>query len=84
MLGRSAVEPLKPGVQFGDGFPVDTTELAGELSTLRDAGLISTRQALRELRPDWAEDRIETEIAEIAADGPQRNPLEDILRQESR
>jgi hypothetical protein len=79
MLGRAEVEPLKPGVQFGSGFPVDRVELAEELSTLRDAGLVSTRQALRELHPEWDEQHVETEIAEIAADGPQRNPLEDIL-----
>jgi hypothetical protein len=84
LLGRSAVEPLKPEIQFGSGFPVDRTEQAEELAKLRDAGLISSRQALRELHPDWDEDRVETEIAEISSDGPQRNPLEEIFRQESR
>jgi hypothetical protein len=79
MLGRGEVEPLKPQIQFGDGFPLDRVELAQELSTLRDAGLVSTRQALRELHPEWDSDRIETEVAEISSDGPQRNPLEDIL-----
>jgi hypothetical protein len=84
MLGRSAVEPLKPEIQFGDGFPLDRVELAQELATLRGEGLISTRQALRELHPDWDESRVETEIAEIASDGPQRNPLEDILNRNGR
>jgi hypothetical protein len=83
-LGRGEVEPLKPEIQFGDGFPLDRVELAQELSTLRGEGLISTRQALRELHPEWDEDRVETEIAEIAADGPQRNPLEDILNRNER
>jgi hypothetical protein len=83
-LGRGEVEPLKPEIQFGDGFPVDKVELAQELSTLRDAGLVSTRQALRELRPEWDEDRVETEVAEISSDGPQRNPLEDILNRNER
>jgi hypothetical protein len=84
MLGRGEVEPLKPEIQFGDGFPLDRVELAQELSTLRDAGLVSARQALRELHPDWGEARVEVEIAEIAADGPQRNPLEDILSRNGR
>jgi hypothetical protein len=79
MLNRPAVEPLKPEIQFGDGFPLDRVELAEELAKLRDAGLVSTRQALRELHPDWDESRVETEVAEIASDSPQRNPLEDIL-----
>lgn len=71
MLGRPAVEPLKPEIRFGDGFPVDRIEQAQELGALRQAGLISVRQALRELRPDWPEDRIEAELGDIAAEAPE-------------
>lgn len=69
MLGRP-VDQVKPEIRFGDGFPVDRTEQAEELGALRDAGLISTRQALRELHPDWPDDRIEAEMEEIQAGAP--------------
>lgn len=80
MLGRSEVEPLKPEIQFGDGWPVDRTEQSEELAKLRDALLISTRQALRELHPDFDEDKITVELAEIQADIPQPDPVRDLLK----
>ena len=79
MLNRPAVEPLKPEIAFGDGSPVDKTEQAAELSALRDAGLISTRQALRELYPSWDENRVEAELAEIKAEDPGRDPIRELL-----
>jgi hypothetical protein len=79
MLGRPAVEPLKPEVQFGDGFPEDAIERAEELAKLRDAGLISTRQALRELHPDFDEDKIAEELQEIQAETPTSDPVRDLL-----
>jgi hypothetical protein len=81
MLNRP-VDSLKPEIRFGDGFPVDRTEQAEELAALRDAGLISTRQALRELHPEWEESRVEAEMEEIRADSEatQRDPVRDLLR----
>jgi hypothetical protein len=80
ILGRAEVEPLKPEITFGTGLVEDEIEQAQELANLRDAGLISTRQALRELHPEWDEDRVEAELQEIQADGPQSDPVRDLLR----
>ncbi|CAN5612733.1 hypothetical protein BH24ACT22_BH24ACT22_13600 [soil metagenome] len=77
MLGRSEV--VKPEIQFGDGFPEDAIERAEELAKLRDAGLISTRQALRELHPDFDEDKIAEELQEIQAETPTSDPVRDLL-----
>jgi hypothetical protein len=77
MLGRSEV--VKPEIQFGDGFPDDPVEKSEELAKLRDAGLISTRQALRELHPDFDEDKIADELQEIQAETPTSDPVRAIL-----
>jgi len=79
MLGRP-VDQVKPEIKFGSGFPVDRTEQAEELANLRDAGLVSTRQALRELHPEWPEDRIEAEMVEISTEAARPNPVRDLLR----
>ena len=68
MLDSEAVEGLKPEIMFGDGLPDDQVERAEELRTLREAGVLSRRQALRELHPDWDEDRVEQELSELAAE----------------
>jgi hypothetical protein len=79
ILGRAEVEPLKPAITFGTGLVEDEIERAEELAKLRDAGLISTRQALRELHPDWPEDRVEDELQEIQAETPTSDPVRAIL-----
>ncbi len=68
MLDRDTVEGLKPAIMFGDGLPDDQVERAEELRTLREAGVLSRRQAVRELHPDWDEDRVEQELSDLAAE----------------
>lgn len=69
MLDRPDVEPLKPEIQFGDGFPDDPVEQAETLTALVREGLMSTEQAVRELHPEWAEDKVGAEVGRIVADG---------------
>jgi hypothetical protein len=65
MLSRQDTSLLKPEVAFADGMPSDRGELAEELKVLREASLISTAQALRELYPDWPEDRVQEELLQL-------------------
>jgi hypothetical protein len=67
MLGRSEV--VKPEIQFGDGFPDDPVEKAEYLTALVREGLMSTEQAVRELHPEWPEDKVGAEVGRIVADG---------------
>lgn len=53
------------GVKLGDGQPDDRMDLADELSVLKAAGAISTRQAVRELRPDWTDAQVDEEAGRI-------------------
>lgn len=79
MLDRGEVEPLKPEIRFGDGFPEDPVEKAEYLATLVEAKLMSTEQAVRELHPDWDEERIAAEVAAISAEDPGPSPVDRIL-----
>lgn len=79
-----SLDLMRPGsgttveVKLGDGQPDDRMDLAEELATLRSAEVISTRQAVRELHPDWTDAQVEEEAGRIVEARPQ-SPI-DILR----
>lgn len=52
--------PVRPQMSLG--------ELAGSLSTLRSASLISIEQGVRERNPNWPKDEVDAEVARIQAD----------------
>jgi hypothetical protein len=56
-------------VQLGDGMPVDPLETAREIATLESAGMISKREGVRRLHPDWTEEQVEEEAAAVAESG---------------
>lgn len=72
--GRYEIE-----VQLADGMPRDTLELAEELATLKDSGLISDEQALRRLHPEWTEDQIKAEAASLPEATGTRSTINSIL-----
>ena len=72
----------KPGVQWtepdaevsvklSDGLPDDETEAAAIIQTLRNAGAMSLREAVRRANPEATEQQIEEEVAAIRADTQQ-------------
>lgn len=70
-FGRAWAAPLEPPtVERHPGLPVDELEQSQRLEALTRAGLMSKRQALRELHPDWEDDDIDKELAELAASAP--------------
>lgn len=58
--------------------PVQATELdeATTVQTLRAAGVASTRYAVTRLHPEWTEDQIEAEIAELNAEQERGMPVD--------
>lgn len=72
------VKPYRPVVELSDGLPVDNLELAQEIKTLSDADALSTEEKVRRQHPDWADDRIQTEIAAIKS-GASPSPLDALL-----
>lgn len=76
---------MKVDELFFSGLPVDddiTVEFApfatdgmveqsATLSTLKTAGLISQRSAIRQLHPDWDDDQIDAELLEIDNEAPE-------------
>lgn len=55
-------------VALADGMPRDTLELSQEVAEKRSAGVVSDKQAIRELHPEWTEKQIEDEAASLPTD----------------
>lgn len=72
-----ALDLMRPGsgtvveVKLGDGQPDDRMDLADELVKLRTAEAMSTRQAVRELHPDWTPEQVDEEVLLIAPPAPE-------------
>lgn len=65
-------------VELGDGMPSDPLELAQELDTLSDAGLISKEEAAKRLHPEFTEEQVAAEVAAIGS-ADRRSSLERAL-----
>lgn len=65
MDGAAKVTEYRPEVMLGTGLPEDVKEKAEAVSTLKAAGLISERQAVRFMHPDWTEDQVDDELEAI-------------------
>lgn len=65
-------------VKLGDGQPDDRMDTAQELGELRDAGVVSVHQAVRELHPDWTDAQVDEEVGRIEA-GARPDPVSRIL-----
>lgn len=61
--GAKAVADI--AIELRDGLPDDPVEAAERLKNLRDAGLISIEQGVRELHPDWDDKAVAAEVARI-------------------
>ena len=61
---------LEPTVDRRAGLPTDDLEEAQRHQALLAAGAESTRNAVRELHPDWTDDQVDEEVAAIKAEKP--------------
>jgi hypothetical protein len=65
MDGKQKVRDYRPEVMLGTGLPTDSLEKAQEITSKYSAGVISLRQAVRELHPEWTEEQVDEEVEEI-------------------
>jgi hypothetical protein len=65
MDGASKIQEYRPEVMLGTGLPEDVSEKANAVTALKAAGLISERQAVRFMHPDWSEDQVDEELTAI-------------------
>ena len=73
----SEVADYRPEVTLGLGLPEDPKEKAEAVTSKKTAGVISLRQAIRELHPDWTEDKVDEEIEQIEEEQPATPPALD-------
>lgn len=74
-FGRQWTDPsLTPILQRRPGIPVDGLEEAQRHQALVAAGLESVETGVRELHPDWGEERIKAEVELIRADRAAMTP----------
>lgn len=66
-----AVEPERPGVDFGDAVAEDREMLARVVSLLQAAGAISLETMISTAHPDWDEPQIKAEIKRIQEEKPE-------------
>lgn len=64
-----------PAVERTDPLPRDETEETGRLSTAVGGPIVSTRQAVKELHPDWSDDQVDEEVGLIRGDVQTSNRL---------
>lgn len=77
-IAEISLDLMRPGsrgdarveVKLGTGMPEDRQDLAEELAMLRSADAISTRQAVRELHPDWTDAQVDEEARRIEPPAP--------------
>lgn len=65
MDGAQNTRDYRPEVMLGAGLPEDPVEKSTVVVALKTAGLISERQAIRFLHPDWTEDQVDDELEQI-------------------
>lgn len=66
--GLSTLEPVVPGVEFGDGVGDNPETLARTAELLRRAEAVSTETLVRLVHPDWEDQRVNAEVARILAE----------------
>ncbi len=59
---------VRPSIVWRDGLPEDEPELVTTIDTAIRAGIMSRREAVRRLNPDWTPDEVDAEIARIETD----------------
>lgn len=68
----SGVTPVRPQITWADAVSVDPESQARELELLERAKAMSTREKVKRLHPDWADDEVDAEVELI--DKPVENP----------
>lgn len=67
-FGRGSTEVGVPAVEFTDPLPTDTSQTLVDVAAAVAAEIMSRRTAIRELHPEWDDDQIDAELAEIAGE----------------
>lgn len=74
-FGHPWTNPLEPpAVATRPGIPVDEVEETAKHAARKGAGLESTFQAVRELRPEWDDEQVNEEVERIKGEAPSGGP----------
>ena len=72
--GASEVADYRPEVKLGLGLPEDNAEKAAGVAQARTAGVMSKREAVTVLHPDWSADQIDEELEMLEDETQQTSP----------
>jgi hypothetical protein len=67
-FGQSVTVSGPPAVEFADILPQDESETTTDVSTAVTAEVMSRRTAIRTLHPEWDDEQIDDELADIQRD----------------
>jgi hypothetical protein len=74
-FGRPWTNPTEPPtIRAQPGIPVDEVEETQKHRDRKGAGIESTWQAVRELRPQWTDEQVDAEVERIKAEAPSGGP----------